>query len=62
MPGTAAYAVTPKGAQRLLDSLFKNGWDQSDFFINSKNVKIEYASPEYFGFNGQNLRTSGGLL
>lgn len=62
MPGTAAYAVTPKGAQRLLDSLFKNGWDQSDFFINSKNVYIEYASPEYFGFNGQNLRTSGGLL
>jgi GR25 family glycosyltransferase involved in LPS biosynthesis len=60
MPGTAAYAITPAGATKLLDSLYKNGWDQSDFFINSKNVHIEYASPEYFGFNGKNLNTSKG--
>lgn len=61
MPGTASYAITPAGASRLLASLYKNGWDQSDFFINSKNVYIQYASPEYFGFNGQNLKTSRGL-
>lgn len=61
MPGTASYAITPAGANRLLESLYKNGWDQSDFFINGKNVNIEYASPEYFGFNGKNLKTSRGL-
>ena len=61
VPGTASYAVTPKGAQRLWDSVWKNGWDQSDFFINTKNVNIEYVDPDVFGFNGVNLQTSKGF-
>jgi GR25 family glycosyltransferase involved in LPS biosynthesis len=61
VPGTASYAVTPKGAKRLWDSVWKNGWDQSDFFINSKNVNIEYVDPDVFGFNGVNLQTSKGF-
>lgn len=61
IPGTAAYAITPKGASRLLDSMWTNGWDQSDFFINTKNVNIEYADPQYFGFSGPNMSTSKGF-
>ena len=61
IPGTAAYAITPKGAQRLIDSVYKNGWDQSDFFINGNNVHLQYASPEYFKFNERNLKTSWGI-
>lgn len=61
IPGTAAYAITPKGAERLLKSLKINGWDQSDFFINTKNVNIQYADPDYFKFNGENLKTSLGF-
>jgi GR25 family glycosyltransferase involved in LPS biosynthesis len=61
IPGTAAYAITPKGAQRLLKSIQINGWDQSDYFINTKNVNIQYADPEYFQFNSINLRTSAGI-
>ena len=58
IPGTAAYAITPKGAKRLLKSTTINGWDQSDYFINTKNVDIAYADPEYFQFNSNNLKTS----
>lgn len=61
IPGTAAYAVTPKGAKKLLDSLHKNGWEQSDFFINTFNVKMQYTIPEYFTFKHSNLNTSHGV-
>lgn len=61
IPGTAAYAITPKGANRLLESMWINGWDQSDFFINTKNVNIEYVDPEYFNFSGPNMSTSKGF-
>lgn len=61
IPGTAAYAITPKGATRLLESTRMEGWDQSDFFINTKNVNIEYADPQYFAFSGPNMSTSKGF-
>jgi GR25 family glycosyltransferase involved in LPS biosynthesis len=61
MPGTAAYAITVKGAEKLLQSLEDNGWDQSDYFINTKNVNIQYAIPEYFTFKHKNLNTSHGI-
>lgn len=61
IPGTAAYAVTPKGAKRLLSNLETHGWDQSDFFINTKNVRIQYAYPEYFTFKHPNLNMSHGF-
>jgi GR25 family glycosyltransferase involved in LPS biosynthesis len=60
MPGTAAYAVMPSGAAKLLSSLEKHGWEQSDFFINTYNVKIEYYQPEYFTFKLPNLNMSHG--
>lgn len=61
IPGTASYAVTPAGAEKLLDTAFSYGWDQSDFFINGKNITLQHASPEYFEFSGDNLRTSHGF-
>lgn len=61
IPGTAAYAITPKGANRLLNSMQTHGWDQSDFFINTKNVNIEYSDPQYFKFSGPNMSTSKGF-
>jgi GR25 family glycosyltransferase involved in LPS biosynthesis len=61
IPGTGAYAVTPKGAKRLLGALNKYGWEQSDFFINTFNVNLEYIIPEYFTFKHSNLNTSHGF-
>ena len=61
IPGTASYAVTPKGAKKLLVALEKYGWDQSDYFINSHNVKMEYKIPEYFTFKYIKLNMSHGL-
>lgn len=61
IPGTAAYAVTPKAAKKLLTALEKYGWDQSDYFINSHNVKMEYKMPEYFTFKFKNLNMSHGF-
>ena len=60
-PGTAAYALTPKGARRLLDALETHGIDQSDFFINSMNVSMDYISPAPVKFNSKNLKTSHGF-
>lgn len=60
-PGTAAYALTPKGARRLLDALETHGLDQSDFFINSMNVDMDYISPAPVKFNSKNLKTSHGF-
>ena len=61
MPGTAAYGITPKGAKKLLDSLTKHGWEQSDYFINNYNVKIQTMMPEYFSFKLKNLNMSHGI-
>lgn len=58
IPGTGSYAVTPKGAKRLLKKLETYGWEQSDFFINSYNVDLEYIIPEYFNFKSDNLNMS----
>jgi len=59
-PGTAAYCVTPKGARKILDAAEKNGLEQSDFHINSKNVLMEYANPSPVRYNKVNLNTSHG--
>ena len=61
MPGTASYAITPKGANKLLKAVEKHGWEQSDFFINTKNVHIQYVVPEYFTFTLKNLNMSHGF-
>ncbi len=58
MPGTAAYAVTPSGAKKLLEAAYTLGVDQSDFFINSYNVNIDYITPSPVKFNTKNLNLS----
>lgn len=59
-PGTGAYALTPKGAKRLLAAAEKN-LDQSDFLINSYNVNMQYLLPSPIKFNSVNLSTSYGI-
>ena len=60
IPGTAAYAMTPQGAQKMLDGVKKHGLDQSDYMINSKLVNLEYLFPSVVKFNDVNLKTSHG--
>ena len=61
MPGTAAYAVTPKGAEKMVTVYEKKGWEQSDYIINSAHVEIETLMPELFTFILPNLKTSWGM-
>lgn len=60
MPGTAAYAVTPGGAKKMIDVYEKHGWEQSDFIMNTYNVNIKTMLPELFTFKLPNLRMSHG--
>lgn len=60
VPGTGAYAITPKGAQKML-SIAEKGIDQSDFMLNSFNLNIEYLLPSPVKFNTKNLSTSYGI-
>jgi GR25 family glycosyltransferase involved in LPS biosynthesis len=56
-PGTACYAISPKGAQKMLDAL-SSGLEQSDFIINSANVKLEYIFPSLVKYQDTNLNLS----
>ena len=60
IPGTASYAITPQGAEKLLKALETHGWEQSDYFINTHNVDIRYSAPDYFKLNPNNLHLSHG--
>lgn len=60
IPGTAAYAITPKGAAKMLEIVSNNGLEQSDYMLNDMNVEISYANPAPVRFNTKNLRTSHG--
>lgn len=60
IPGTAAYAITPNGAQKMLDVYENIGWEQSDFIINTAYVRIQTIIPEFFTFKLPNLSTSHG--
>ena len=51
----------PKGAKKLLSAIDKHGFDQSDFMINSKNVRMQYIVPSPVKFNTVNLSTSYGI-
>jgi GR25 family glycosyltransferase involved in LPS biosynthesis len=46
IPGTAAYAITPKGANRLIQNVKTYGWDKADYIINTKTVHMEYNYPD----------------
>jgi len=60
MPGTAAYAVTPAGARKMIDVFENVGWEQSDFIINTAYVSIQTIMPELFTFKLPNLCMSHG--
>ena len=61
VPGTGAYAITPKGAERMIDTVDIFGIDQSDFMLNSYNINIQYVLPSPVKFNSTNLSTSYGI-
>jgi GR25 family glycosyltransferase involved in LPS biosynthesis len=57
-PGTAAYVVTPSGAKKLIAAAQNYGLEQSDYIINSHNVKMQYYAPSVCKYNTVNLSTS----
>ena len=50
-PGTAAYALTPAGAERLLEAAEVNGLEQSDYIINSHNLDMQFVWPSPVKYN-----------
>lgn len=63
IPGTAAYAITPKGAKRLKYNVKTYGWDKADYIINTKSVHMQYAYPDPLELSHDivpNQRTSHG--
>ena len=60
MPGTGAYAITPSGAQKMIDVYENIGWEQSDHIINTGYIQIQTIVPELFTFKLPNLATSHG--
>lgn len=60
VPGTGAYAITPKGAKKML-KVSQQKLDQSDFILNSYNINIQYLLPSPVKFNTINLNTSHGV-
>lgn len=60
-PGTGAYAISPKGAKKMLHAITTLGIDQSDFMINSSNVRMQYITPSPVKFASVNLSTSYGI-
>lgn len=61
IPGTGAYALTPAGAKKMIMAVKKYGLDQSDFMINTANLRIQYINPSPVKFNTKNLSTSYGI-
>lgn len=63
IPGTAAYAITPKGANRLIHNVKQYGYEKADYIINTKTVHMQYIQPDVFILSHHimpNLRTSHG--
>tara|TARA_B100000768_G_scaffold153107_1_gene149175 strand:+ start:17624 stop:18310 length:687 start_codon:yes stop_codon:yes gene_type:complete len=56
-PGTAAYALSPKGAKKLLQAA-KKGIEQSDFIINSGTLRLQHLSPSPFRYQSVNPNLS----
>lgn len=56
-PGTAAYALSPKGAEKILMAASK-GLEQSDYIINSMNLRLQYLWPSPIKYQPTNLNLS----
>lgn len=59
-PGTAAYALSPKGARKILAAASK-GLEQSDYIINSYNVRLQYLWLSPVKYQKENLNLSHNL-
>ena len=59
-PGLASYAINPQGAKRLIDTVKTQGCEQGDMTVNSYNVRLQYAAPDYFSV-ADNLSMSKGF-
>lgn len=59
-PGLASYAITPQGARRLIDTVKTHGCEQGDMTVNSYNVRLQCAAPDYFSVD-DNLSMSKGF-
>ena len=57
-PGTAAYALSPAGAKKILHAVGKYGLEQSDFIFNTHNLRLQYITPSPIKFNTTNLNLS----
>lgn len=57
-PGTMAYALSPKGAKKILHAAETTGLEQSDFLINSKVVRLQYVFPAIVRHQSKNLNLS----
>jgi GR25 family glycosyltransferase involved in LPS biosynthesis len=57
-PGTAAYALSPSGAKKILHAVEQYGLEQSDFIFNAYNVRLQYISPCPVKYNTTNLNLS----
>ena len=60
-PGTAAYALSPSGAKKILHAAETHGLDQSDFIINNYNVRMQYLYPSPVRYTDKNLNLSHNL-
>ena len=60
-PGTAAYALSPSGAQKLLNAAETHGLEQSDMIINTYNMRLQYVHPSPCKYAKVNLNTSHGI-
>jgi len=57
-PGTIAYALSPKGAKKLVEAVEKYGLEQSDFIINSHVLRLQYVFPALVKHQQVNLNLS----
>jgi GR25 family glycosyltransferase involved in LPS biosynthesis len=63
IPGAASYAISPKGAKRIISNVEKYGWDKPDYIINTKIIRVQYSHPDHFQFSHhlfKNQRTTHG--
>lgn len=61
VPGTGAYALSPRGAKKLLAAAKKNGIEQSDFMYNEDVLQLEAYNPSPVKFQPTNPNLSHGL-
>ena len=57
-PGTSGYALSPTGAEKLLEAAEKHGLEQSDYIYNSKVMTLEAINPSIVKLQSTNPNLS----